>query len=59
MAWLAMRRSPWLTSIVILIMFISIVPVAAFSAQDALTYDLARIGSNPLFIMIAEQFNWA
>jgi len=37
--------------------FIGIFPLAAFSAQDALTYDLARMGSNPLFLMIAQQFN--
>ncbi|HET7640886.1 MAG TPA: hypothetical protein VFK47_19410, partial [Ktedonobacteraceae bacterium] len=52
-----MRRSPWLASIVTLVVFISIFPVAAFSAQDALTYDLAHMGSNPLFVTIAQQFN--
>src|SRR5215469_2039871 len=57
MAWLAMRRSPWLASLVTLIVFISIFPVAAFSAQDALTYDLAHMGDNPLFVTIAQQFN--
>jgi hypothetical protein len=57
MAWLAMRRSPWLASIVTLIVFISLFPLAAFSAQDALTYDLAHMGSNPLFVRIAQQFN--
>ena len=57
MAWLAMRRSPWLASIASLVVFIGIFPVAAFSAQDALTYDLAHMGSNPLFLTIAQQFN--
>jgi hypothetical protein len=57
MAWVAMRRSPWLASIVMLIVFISIFPVAAFSAQDALTYDLAHMGSKPLVVTIAQQFN--
>ena len=57
MAWLAMRRSPWLASIVTLVVVIGIFPVAAFSAQDALTYDLAHMGSNPLFLTIAQQFN--
>src|SRR5215471_11647492 len=57
MAWLAMRRSPWLASLVTLIVFISIFPVAAFSAQDALTYDLAHMGSKSLFVTIAQQFN--
>jgi len=57
MTWLAMRRSPWLASIVMLILFICLVPFAAFSAQDALTYDLARMGSNPLLLSIAQRFN--
>ena len=57
MTWLAMRRSPWLASIVSLVVFISIFPVSAFSAQDALTYDLAQMGNNPLFLTIAQQFN--
>jgi hypothetical protein len=57
MAWLAMRRAPWLASIVTLIVFISIFPVAAFSAQDALTADLVHMGSNPLFVTIAQRFN--
>jgi len=57
MTWLAMRRSPWQASIVMLVVFISTFPFAAFSAQDALTYDLAHMGSNPLFVTIAQQFN--
>ena len=57
MAWLAMRRSPWLTSIIMLVIFISTFPLAAFSAQDALTYDLSHMGHNPLFGTIAQQFN--
>ena len=57
MAWLAMRRAPWLASLVMLIVFIGLFPVAVFSAQDALTNDLAHMGSNPLFVTIAQQFN--
>lgn len=57
MSWLAMHRSPWLASIVMLIVFIAISPVAVFSAQDALTNDLAHMGSNPELVTIAEQFN--
>ena len=37
--------------------FISMVPLAAFSAQDALTYDLTRMGSNPVLLTIAQTFN--
>jgi hypothetical protein len=51
------RLSPWLASIVTLVVLIGIFPVAAFSAQDALTYDLTHMGSNPLFMTIAQQFN--
>lgn len=57
MTWLAMRRAPWHASIVILVIFITTFPFAAFSAQDALTNDLAHMGSNPLFTTIAQQFN--
>ena len=57
MAWLAMRRAPWLASIVMFLGFISMIPLAAFSAQDALTYDLTRMGSNPVLLTIAQTFN--
>jgi hypothetical protein len=57
MAWLAMRRSPWLASIAMLVVFITTIPFAAFSAQDALTYDLVGMGNNPLFATIAQRFN--
>jgi len=57
MAWLAMRRSPWLASIAILVVLIGMLPAAAFPAQDALTYDLVRMGSNPLFMTILQRFN--
>lgn len=57
MAWLAMRRSPWLASTAMLVVFITTFPFAAFSAQDALTYDLVRMGNNPLFATIAQRFN--
>jgi hypothetical protein len=57
MAWLAMRRSPWLASISILVVLIGTLPLAAFAAQDAFTYDLVGLESNPLFITIAQRFN--
>lgn len=56
-AWLALRRSPWLASIAILLPLIGMLPAAVFAAQDALTYDLVRMGSNPLFLTIAQRFN--
>ncbi len=57
MAWLAMRRSPWLASIASLVVLLGTLPLAAFPAQDALTYDLVRMGNNPLFLTILQQFN--
>jgi hypothetical protein len=57
MAWLTMRRAPWLASTIMLLGFISLFPLAAFSAQDALTYDLTRMGSDPVFLTIAQTFN--
>jgi hypothetical protein len=57
MAWLAMGRSPWLASIAMLVVLIGMLPAGAFPAQDALTYDLVRMGSNPLFLTILQRFN--
>jgi hypothetical protein len=57
MAWLAMRRSPWWASIGAFVVFIGILPAAAFPSQDAFIYTLARMGSNPLLVTIAQQFN--
>ncbi len=57
MAWLAMKDAPWLASLVMLLVFISMTPFAAFAAQDALTNDLSHMGNNPLFSAIAVQFN--
>lgn len=57
MAWLAMRRAPWWASIAMLVVFIGIFPFPAFNAQNALTWDLARMGSNPVFNAIVQRFN--
>jgi hypothetical protein len=57
MAWLAMRRSPWLASIGAFIVLIGLFPLAAFAGIEALNYDIARMGSNALLITMAQQFN--
>ncbi|HLG74922.1 MAG TPA: hypothetical protein VKX46_00830 [Ktedonobacteraceae bacterium] len=57
MAWLAMRRSPWLASIAALIVFLGVSPLAVFAAQDASFYDVARLGSHPLLVTAVQQFN--
>lgn len=57
MVWLAMRRSPWLASIGALVVILGLFPLAVFAAQDASFYDIARMGSNPLLVIFAQQFN--
>ncbi len=57
LAWLAMRRAPWWASIAMLLVIIGVFPFPAFNAQNALTWDLARMGSNPLFVTIVQRFN--
>lgn len=56
-AWLAMQRAPWWASIAMLVIFLGIFPFPAFNAQNALTWDLSRMGSNPLFNTIVQRFN--
>lgn len=57
MAWLAMRRAPWWASSAMLVVFIGVFPFPAFNAQNALYWDLARIGSYPVFSTIVQHFN--
>ncbi|RAQ94056.1 hypothetical protein [Thermogemmatispora tikiterensis] len=57
MAWLAMRRAPWLATIAMLVVFVGVFPLPAFVAQSALNWDLARMGNNPLFDVIVQRFN--
>jgi hypothetical protein len=56
-AWLAMRRAPWWASSAMLVVFLGVFPFPAFTAQNALYWDLARMGSNPLFNTIVQHFN--
>ena len=57
MAWLANRRSPWLASIGALIALLGFLPLALYVGQDALFYDIARWGSNPQFVDLAQRWN--
>lgn len=57
MAWLAMHRAPWWASAAMLAVFIGVFPFPAFIAQNALYWDLARIGNNPVFSTIVQHFN--
>src|SRR5215472_12592712 len=58
MAWLAMRRAPWLASIGALLVLLGLLPLPAIAAAvESLTYDIVRSGSNPLLITMVKQFN--
>jgi len=57
MAWLANRRSPWLASIGAFITLLGFLPLALYVGQDALFYDIARWGSNPQFVDLAQRWN--
>lgn len=58
MAWLAMRRAPWLASIGAFLVLLGMLPLPALAAAvESLTYDIVRAGSNPLLITMVKQFN--
>lgn len=58
MAWLAMRRAPWLASIGAFLIFLGMFPLpAAGAAVESLTYEVVRMGSQPLLITMIHQFN--
>src|SRR5712691_2018011 len=57
MAWLANRRAPWLASSGAFISLLGFLPLALYVGQDALFYDVARWGSNPQFVDLAQRWN--
>ncbi len=57
MAWLALRRAPWWASSAALIILLGVFPLAVFAGQDSLSYDIARMGSHPLLLTLAGQFD--
>ena len=57
MAWLAVRRAPWWASSAALLILLGVFPLAVFAGQDSLSYDIARLGSNPLLLTLARQFD--
>ena len=58
MAWLAMRRAPWLASIGAFLVLLGMLPLPALAAAvESLTYDIVRMGSNPLLITMVQRFN--
>jgi len=57
MAYLALRNAPWWASSAALILILGLVPAAIFAGQDALSYDIARMGSDPVLLTLARQFD--
>jgi MFS family permease len=57
MAWLALRRAPWWTTGAVLFLVLGVFPAAIFAGQDALSYDIAQMGSNPILLTLARQFD--
>ena len=57
MAWLALRRSPWWASVAALVVLVGLLPLASFAGEDSLSYDIAHMGSNPLLLTMAMQFD--
>ncbi len=57
MAWLANRQAPWLASIGGLLSIVGFLPLALYVGQDSLFYDIARWGSQPQFVDLAQRWN--
>jgi len=57
MAWLANRRSPWLASIGAFISLLGFLPLALYVGQDALYYDIARMGASAQSVDLAQWWN--
>ena len=57
MVWLAMRRAPWWASSAALLIILGMFPLAIFAGQDSLSYDIARMGSHPVLLTLARQFD--
>lgn len=57
MALLAMRRTPWLGTICLVLAIPAWAPLCAFIALDALTYDMAQMGGGSLFVALWNHFS--
>jgi hypothetical protein len=57
MTWLALQRAPWWASSAALLLLLGLLPAAIFAGQDALSYDIARMGSNPVLLTLARRFD--
>jgi hypothetical protein len=57
MAWLANRTTPWLASTGALVCMLGFLPLPLYAGQDSLFYDIARWGSSPQFVDLAQRWN--
>lgn len=57
MAYLALHNAPWWASCAALILLLGLAPAAIFAGQDALSYDIARMGSDPILLTLVRQFD--
>jgi len=57
MAWLANPRAPWLSSVGLCVTLLGFLPLALYVGQDSMFYDIARWGSDPRHVDLAERWN--
>lgn len=57
MAWLALRRAPWLASIAGLLALVGWIPWSALIGQEALTYTMAQMGGGTRLAALWEHYN--
>jgi len=57
MAWLANPRAPYLASVGLGVTLLGFLPLALYVGQDSVFYDIARWGSDPRHVDLAERWN--
>lgn len=57
MAWLSLRRAPWLGSLSVILALPGWTPLSALIALDALAYDMAQMGGGTQFAALWDRFN--
>lgn len=57
MAWLSMRRAPWLATIAGLLGFLGWIPWSALIGQEGLAYTMVQMGGGTQFALLWDRFN--
>jgi hypothetical protein len=57
MAWLSLRRAPWLATIAGLLALLGWIPWSALIAQEGLAYTMVQMGGGTQFALLWERFN--